>query len=114
MGHWVIVGQGGILAVDRVVAVARANSAPIRRLVEAVGRERMVDLTFGHPRRAVVVLDSGHVVAVSLTPEALLRKLQEQCQKNIPQNRALQYVPYFPDVDPKEKENKQSNANKAQ
>ena len=77
MGHWVIVGQGGILAVDRVVAVARANSAPIRRLVEAVGRERMVDLTFGQPRRAVVVLDSGHVVAVSLTPEALLRKLQE-------------------------------------
>jgi len=77
MGRWVIVGQGGILAVDRVVAVARANSAPIRRLVEAVGRERMVDLTFGRPRRAVVVLDSGHVVAVSLTPEALLGRLRE-------------------------------------
>jgi regulator of extracellular matrix RemA (YlzA/DUF370 family) len=77
MGTWVVVGKGGILAADRVVAVARANSAPIRRLVEAVGRERVVDLTFGQPRRAVVVLDSGHVVAVSLTPEALLRRLRE-------------------------------------
>ena len=77
MGQWIVVGTGGILAVDRVVAVARADSAPIRRLVEAVGRERVVDLTFGQPRRAVVVLDSGHVAAVSLTPEALLERLQE-------------------------------------
>jgi len=76
MGRWIVVGKGGILAVDRVVAVARANSAPIRRLVEAVGRERVVDLTFGQPRQAVVVLDSGHVVAVSLTPEALLGRLR--------------------------------------
>jgi len=77
MGGWIVVEKGGVLAVDRMVAIARANSAPIRRLVEAVGRERMVDLTFGQPRRAVVVLDSGHVAVVSLTPEALLRRLQE-------------------------------------
>jgi regulator of extracellular matrix RemA (YlzA/DUF370 family) len=76
MRHWVVVGKGGALAVDRVVAIAQANSAPIRRLVEAVGRERFVDLTFGQPRRSVVVLDSGHVVAVSLTPEALLRRFR--------------------------------------
>ena len=77
MGQWIVVGKGGILAVDRVVAVARADSAPIRRLVEAVGRERVVDLTFGQPRRAVVVLDSGHVVTVSLTPETLLKRFKK-------------------------------------
>ena len=77
MGRWVVVGKGGILAIDRVMAVARANSAPIRRLVEAVGRDRFVDLTFGQPRRAVVVLDSGHVAAVSLTPEMLLARFGE-------------------------------------
>jgi regulator of extracellular matrix RemA (YlzA/DUF370 family) len=76
MGRWIVVGKGGILAVDRVVAVAQAKSALIRRLVEAVGRERVVDLTFGQPRRAVVVLDSGHVVAVSLTPATLLRRFE--------------------------------------
>ena len=77
MTKWMSVGKGGVLTVDRIVAFAQASSAPIRRLVEAVGRDRFVDLTFGQPRRAVVVLDSGHVVAVSLAPETLLEKLQE-------------------------------------
>lgn len=77
MSKWVTVGKGGILTLDRIVSVARADSAPVRRLVEAVGREREVDLTFGQPRRAVVVLDSGHIAAVSLTPGELLSKMEE-------------------------------------
>jgi regulator of extracellular matrix RemA (YlzA/DUF370 family) len=77
MGRWIVVGKGGVLAADRVVAVARADSAPIRRLVEAVGRDRVVNLTFGQPRRAIAVLDSGHAVAVSLTPLELLVRLLE-------------------------------------
>ena len=77
MSKWIVVGKGGVLAADRVTAVARANSAPIKRLVEAVGRDRFVDLTFGQPRRAVAVLDSGHAVAVSLTPADLLVRLLE-------------------------------------
>jgi regulator of extracellular matrix RemA (YlzA/DUF370 family) len=77
MGKWIVVGKGGILAADRVVAVARADSAPIKRLAEAVGRDRSVDLTFGRPRRAIAVLDSGHAVAVSLTPSELLVRLLE-------------------------------------
>ena len=77
MGKWIVVGKGGIVAAERVVAIARADSAPIRRLVEAVGRERTVDLTFGRPRRSIVVLDSGHVVLVSLTPETLRKRLRE-------------------------------------
>jgi regulator of extracellular matrix RemA (YlzA/DUF370 family) len=86
MAQWITVGKGGVLAVGRIVAVAQANSAPIRRLVEAVGRERFVDLTFGQPRRSVAVLDSGHVVAVSLTPETLLRRLVEK-ERNRERNR---------------------------
>lgn len=77
MSRWVTVGDGGILAVDRIVAIAQAKSAPIRRLAEAVGMERMVDLTFGQSREAVVVLDSGHIVAVSVNPEELVERLRE-------------------------------------
>lgn len=77
MGKWVVVGDGGILAIDRIVAVAQARSAPIRRLAEAVGVEWMVDLTFGQSREAVAVLDSGHVVAISLTPDELVERLRE-------------------------------------
>ena len=77
MGRWLVLGEGGVLAVDRIVSIAQARSAPIRRLAEAVGAKQMVDLTFGQSREAVVVLDSGHVVAVSLTPEELVERLQE-------------------------------------
>lgn len=77
MGRWLVVGEGGVLAVDRIVTIAQARSAPIRRLAEAVGAKQMVDLTFGQSREAVVVLDSGHVVAVSLTPEELVERLEE-------------------------------------
>jgi regulator of extracellular matrix RemA (YlzA/DUF370 family) len=66
-----------MLAAERIVAIARADSAPIRRLVEAVGRAHLVDLSFGKPRRAAAVLDSGHVVLVSLAPETLLARLEE-------------------------------------
>jgi regulator of extracellular matrix RemA (YlzA/DUF370 family) len=66
-----------MLAIDRIVAIAQAKSAPIRRLAEAVGATHMVDLTFGQSREAVVVLDSGHVVAVSMTPRELVERLQE-------------------------------------
>ena len=77
MSRLISVGKGGVVAADRIVVVAQASSAPIRRMVEAVGRERVVDLTFGQPRRSVLVLDSGHVVAASLTPEELLRALED-------------------------------------
>jgi len=77
MGRWLVVGEGGVLAVDRIVTIAQARSAPIRRLAEAVGAKQMVDLTFGQSREAVVVLDSGHVVAVSLTPEQLVERLEK-------------------------------------
>lgn len=77
MVAWIDVGQGGAIASARIVAVARADSAPIRRLVAAVGREKLVDLTFGKPRLSVVVLDSGHVVAVSMLPSDFLALLQE-------------------------------------
>lgn len=77
MGRWLVVGEGGVLAVDRIVTIAQARSAPIRRLADAVGAKQMVDLTFGQSREAVVVLDSGHVVAVSLTPEQLVERLEK-------------------------------------
>lgn len=76
MVDWFDVGRGGALAVDRVVALARIDSAPIRRLVEAVGRERIVDLTFGRPKRAVAILDSGHIVLLSFAPQMLLERFK--------------------------------------
>lgn len=79
------VGRGGVIVAERVVAVGRAESAPMRRLVQAVGPERVINLTFGRLRRAVVVLDSGHVALVALPPEAIARQLagERVCDNDI-------------------------------
>jgi regulator of extracellular matrix RemA (YlzA/DUF370 family) len=64
-GRWIDVGRGGLIAADRVVAVGRAGSAPIKRLLAAAGPKLVINLTYGEPRQTVLVLESGHLVVVS-------------------------------------------------
>lgn len=70
-------GRGGAIAPERVVAVARASSAPIKRLLEAAGPSRILSLTYGEPRQSVLLLDNGYLIVVSLTIEELLGKLPD-------------------------------------
>jgi regulator of extracellular matrix RemA (YlzA/DUF370 family) len=57
------VGPGGSVARQRVVAVGRFTSTPIRRAVNLARKEgRLIDLTFGRACIWVLFLDSGHVV----------------------------------------------------
>ena len=70
------VGFGNLVAVGRVVAVTRADSAPVRRLIEGADRQgRLVDATNGRRTRSVIVLDSNHVVLSHAQPQTLASKL---------------------------------------
>ena len=63
MNELLDVGPGGHIARRRVIAVARWDSAPIRRAVAQARKEgRLIDLTYGRACRWVFFLDSGHVV----------------------------------------------------
>ncbi len=66
------VGAGNFVAGARVVAVVRADSSPVRRMVEAAEKAgRLVDATGGRRTRSVVVTDSHHVVLSNLMPQTL-------------------------------------------
>ncbi len=55
-------GPGGQVARSRIIAVARWDSAPIRRAARQARREgRLIDLTYGHACAWVIFLDSGHL-----------------------------------------------------
>ena len=57
---------GGFVATDRIVAVGKYRSAPIRRSAnEAKRKGRLVDLTYGKSSEWVLFLDSGHLVLSS-------------------------------------------------
>lgn len=75
MAKILLLGRGGAINMDRVIAVAHARSAPIRRLIEATDDSRLLNLTYGYPRRSVLILDDGILVISSRTPQELARAL---------------------------------------
>ena len=72
------VGYGSFCAAERVLTVTGADAAPLRRLVqEARDAGRVIDATGGHRTRAVLLLDTGHVLLSALTPETLAGRASE-------------------------------------
>ncbi len=70
------IGFGNILAVNRVVAIVSAGAAPTKRLVQdAKARGMAVDMTNGRRTKAVLVMDSGHIVLAAITPETIANRL---------------------------------------
>lgn len=76
MTRFVVLGRGGVIDADRVVAIVRARSAPVKRLLEAAGPSRLINLTYGEPRQSVVLLDNGFLAVVTLAPDALLKLIE--------------------------------------
>ena len=70
------VGFGNIVNVARIVAITRAGSAPVKRMIDVAEKEsRLVDATSGRRTRAVIVTDSNHVVLSHLNPQTLRERL---------------------------------------
>lgn len=73
------IGFGNMVSSDRILSVVSPDSAPIKRLVqEAKERAMLIDASFGRKTRAVVVMDTDHVVLSAITPEAIARRLSEK------------------------------------
>jgi len=72
MNRMIRVGEGGAIAEKNIVAVVRANSSPVKRLLESAGPGRVINLTYGYPRKSVVLFDNGFLAIVSLTVEEIL------------------------------------------
>lgn len=66
------VGFGNLVSADRIVAVIGPDSAPVKRMVqEARGAGSLIDATYGRKTRAVLMMDSGHIVLSALQPETV-------------------------------------------
>lgn len=66
------VGFGNLVSAERIVAVVGPDSAPVKRMVqEARGVGSLIDATYGRKTRAVLMMDSGHIVLSALQPETV-------------------------------------------
>ncbi|MFQ5874173.1 MAG: DUF370 domain-containing protein [Dehalococcoidia bacterium] len=70
------IGFGNYVPVARVVAVMSPDSAPVKRMVQQ-GRSggRAVDMTKGRKTKAVLVMDSGHVVLAAIATETIAARM---------------------------------------
>ena len=70
------VGFGNIVSANRVVAIVSPESAPIKRIIQdARDKGTLIDVTCGRRTRAVLVMDSEHVVLSAVQPETVAHRL---------------------------------------
>ena len=76
------IGFGNIVSANRVIAIVSPESAPIKRLVqEAKDNKMAVDVTCGRRTRAVLIMDSGHVILCAVQPETVASRLDKDINK---------------------------------
>lgn len=76
------IGFGNIVSANRVITIVSPESAPIKRLVqEAKDAKMAVDATCGRRTRAVIIMDSGHVILSSVQPETVASRLDKDVSK---------------------------------
>lgn len=66
------IGFGNMVSSARVIAIVSPESAPIKRIIqEAKDKGTLIDSTYGRRTRAVLIMDSDHVVLSAVSPETV-------------------------------------------
>ena len=70
------IGFGNMVSAARLVAIVSPESAPVKRIVqEAKEKGTVIDATQGRRTRAVIIMDSDHVVLSAVQPETIANRL---------------------------------------
>ena len=70
------IGFGNLVSASRLIAIVSPESAPIKRIIQDV-RERgeLIDATYGRRTRAVIIMDSDHVVLSAVQPSTVAHRI---------------------------------------
>ena len=73
------IGFGNMVSADRLIAIVSPDSAPIKRMIQE-SREKglLIDGTYGRRTRAVILMDSDHVVLSAIQPETIANRLNSR------------------------------------
>ncbi|MHB8789540.1 MAG: DUF370 domain-containing protein [Desulfobulbaceae bacterium] len=70
------IGFGNAVKINRILAVVNPGSSPIRKLKEEARKEKkLIDVTEGRRTRAILILDTGHLMLSSVQPETIGQRL---------------------------------------
>ena len=78
------VGFGNIVVASRIVAIVSPESAPIKRIIQdAKENKSVIDATYGRKTRAVLVMDSGHIILSAVLPETIASRLDKEIEVQV-------------------------------
>ncbi|MBQ3192290.1 MAG: DUF370 domain-containing protein [Oscillospiraceae bacterium] len=73
------IGFGSMVAANRLLAVVAPDSAPIKRVIqEARDRGMLIDASYGRKTKAVLLMDTDHVILSAFPPETLYARWQDK------------------------------------
>lgn len=73
------IGFGNIVSANRIISIVSPESAPIKRIIQdARDRGGLIDATYGRRTRAVIVMDSDHVILSAVQPETVAARLYDR------------------------------------
>ena len=75
MTRLINIGFGNTVNSDKIIAIVSPESAPIKRLIQNAKENGIaIDGTHGRKTKAVITMESGHVVLSALLPETIVKR----------------------------------------
>ena len=73
------IGFGSMIAANRLLAIVAPDSAPIKRVVqEARDRGMLIDASFGRKTKAVILMDTDHVILSAIPTETIYARWMDR------------------------------------
>ena len=73
------IGFGNLISAQRLLAVISPDSAPVTRMIqEARDRGMLIDASFGRKTKAVLIMDTDHVILSANEPKTIAARWTEQ------------------------------------
>lgn len=73
------IGFGSMVAANRVLAIIAPDSAPIKRVIqESRDRGMLIDASFGRKTKAVILMDTDHVILSAIPPETIYARWMDK------------------------------------
>ena len=75
------IGFGNMVSSSRLLTIVSPESAPIKRIIqEAKDRGMLVDATYGRRTRAVIIMDTDHVILSAIQPETIAGRVSGRAE----------------------------------
>ena len=77
------IGFGNLVSASRLISIVSPESAPIKRIIsDSRDRGLLIDATYGRRTRAVIIMDSGHIVLSAIQPETVAGRITSHADRD--------------------------------